>query len=139
MTALIGKFGDVFGRKKMFLLSVLLFMVGSFFAGWADSMMWLVASRAVQGLGAGGLIVTATAIIADVVPLSERGKYQGVMDSVFGVSTVVGPLLGGPFVDHLSWRWAFYINLPIGVIVLLVASFALPSVTGAVPRRSPAR
>ncbi|TCO44685.1 MDR family MFS transporter [Actinocrispum wychmicini] len=132
MTVLIGKFGDLYGRKKMFLLSVVLFLVGSFFAGWADSMTWLVASRAVQGLGAGGLMVTATAVIADVVPLSERGKYQGAMGSVFGVATVVGPLLGGLFVDHLSWRWAFYVNIPIGVIVLVVAGFALPSVRGAI-------
>jgi EmrB/QacA subfamily drug resistance transporter len=132
MTALIGKFGDLYGRKKMFLISVVLFMIGSFFAGWADSMTWLIASRAIQGLGAGGLLVTATAVIADVVPLSERGKYQGALGSVFGVSTVVGPLLGGLFVDHLSWRWAFYINLPIGVIVLLVAVFALPTVRSAV-------
>ncbi|GAB3875042.1 hypothetical protein GCM10029964_018140 [Kibdelosporangium lantanae] len=132
MTVLIGKFGDLYGRKRMFLLSVLLFLVGSFFAGWAHSMTWLVASRAVQGLGAGGLMVTAMAVIADVVPLSERGKYQGAMGSVFGVATVVGPLLGGLFVDHLSWRWAFYVNIPIGVIVMVVAVFALPSVRSAV-------
>ncbi|MEV4318926.1 MDR family MFS transporter [Actinocrispum sp. NPDC049592] len=128
MTILVGKFGDLYGRKKMFLLSVGLFVVGSFFAGWADSMGWLIASRAVQGLGAGGLLVTATAVIADVVPLSERGKYQGFVGSVFGVATVVGPLLGGLFVDHLSWRWAFYVNIPIGLLVLAVAAFALPSV-----------
>jgi EmrB/QacA subfamily drug resistance transporter len=132
MTALIGKFGDLYGRKRMFLISVVLFMIGSFFAGWSDSMTWLIASRAVQGLGAGGLLVTATAVIADVVPLSERGKYQGALGSVFGVSTVVGPLLGGLFVDHLNWRWAFYVNLPIGVVVLLVAGFALPKVRAAV-------
>jgi EmrB/QacA subfamily drug resistance transporter len=132
MTILIGKFGDLFGRKKMFLISVALFIVGSFFSGWADSMGSLIASRAAQGLGAGGLMVTATAVIADVVPLSERGKYQGFIGSVFGVSTVVGPLLGGLFVDHLTWRWAFYINLPLGLLVLLVAWFALPTVRGAV-------
>ncbi|MFC0113467.1 MDR family MFS transporter [Kibdelosporangium aridum] len=131
MTALIGKFGDLYGRKRMFLASVLLFMIGSFFAGWADSMTWLIASRAVQGLGAGGLLVTATAVIADVVPLSERGKYQGALASVFGVSTVVGPLLGGLFVDHASWRWAFYINLPLGVLVLIVTVLSMPTVKAA--------
>ena len=131
MTALIGKFGDLFGRKKAFLISVSLFLIGSFFSGWADSMGFLIASRAVQGLGAGGIMVTAAAVIADVVPLRERGKYQGVMGSVFGVSTVVGPLLGGLFVDHLSWRWAFYVNLPLGVVVLVVAAVALPAVRAA--------
>ncbi|MER7245004.1 MDR family MFS transporter [Kribbella sp. NPDC000426] len=132
MTALIGKFGDLYGRKPMFLISVVLFLGGSALCGMADSMLWLVGSRAFQGLGAGGLMVTAMAVIADVVPLSERGKYQGVMGSVFGVSTVAGPLLGGLFVDHLSWRWAFYVNIPLGIVVLIVASITLPSVKAAV-------
>jgi EmrB/QacA subfamily drug resistance transporter len=132
MTALIGKFGDLYGRKPMFLISVVLFLAGSALCGMADSMLWLVGSRAVQGLGAGGLMVTAMAVIADVVPLSERGRYQGVMGSVFGVSTVAGPLLGGLFVDHLSWRWAFYVNLPLGILVLVVATITLPSVKAAV-------
>ncbi|WP_121011515.1 MDR family MFS transporter [Saccharothrix australiensis] len=130
-TALVGKFGDLFGRKPAFLASVALFMVGSFLCGWADSMAWLIAARAVQGLGAGGLLVTSSAVIADVVPLSERGKYQGIIGALFGVSTVVGPLLGGLFVDHLSWRWAFYVNLPLGVIVLVVGALALPGVRSA--------
>ncbi|HZX08692.1 MFS transporter, partial [Kribbella sp.] len=132
MTALIGKFGDLYGRKPMFLLSVVLFLAGSALCGMSHSMLWLVGSRAIQGLGAGGLMVTAMAVIADVVPLSERGRYQGVMGSVFGVSTVAGPLLGGLFVDHLSWRWAFYVNLPLGIVVLVVASITLPSVKAAV-------
>ncbi|WP_428832504.1 MULTISPECIES: MDR family MFS transporter [Amycolatopsis] len=131
MTVLIGKFGDLFGRKKAFLASVLLFLVGSFFSGWADSMLWLIVFRAVQGLGGGGLMVTSSAVIADVVPLRERGKYQGVIGAMFGVATVAGPLLGGLFVDHLSWRWAFYVNIPLGVVVVLVAAFALPAVRGA--------
>jgi EmrB/QacA subfamily drug resistance transporter len=132
MTALIGKFGDLFGRKRMFLISVALFLTGSALCGMANSMLWLVGSRAIQGLGAGGLMVTATAVIADVVPLSERGKYQGFMGSVFGVATVAGPLLGGLFVDQLSWRWAFYVNIPLGIVVLIVAGFTLPSVKAAV-------
>jgi EmrB/QacA subfamily drug resistance transporter len=132
MTALIGKFGDLYGRKRMFLISVVLFLAGSALCGMANDMLWLVGSRALQGLGAGGLMVTATAVIADVVPLAERGKYQGFIGSVFGVSTVAGPLLGGLFVDQLSWRWAFYVNLPLGVIVLIVAAITLPSVKAAV-------
>lgn len=128
MTVLIGKFGDLYGRKKTFLVSVALFLVGSFFAGWSESMGTLIAFRAVQGLGAGGLMVTSTAIIADVVPLKERGKFQGLAGAVFGVATVAGPLLGGLFVDHLSWRWAFYVNIPLGIAVVLVAVAALPTI-----------
>jgi EmrB/QacA subfamily drug resistance transporter len=130
-TALVGKFGDMFGRKRMFLLSVLVFLAGSFLCGLANSMTWLIMWRAVQGLGAGGLLVTATALIAEVIPLRERGKYQGALGSVFGIVTVIGPLLGGLFVDHLSWRWAFYVNIPVGVLVLAVAVPAIPSVRSA--------
>jgi EmrB/QacA subfamily drug resistance transporter len=130
-TALIGKFGDVFGRKRMFLLSVSVFLVGSFFCGFANSMTWLIGFRMLQGLGAGGLMVTSSALIADVIPLRDRGRYQGALGSVFGVVTVIGPLLGGLFVDHLSWRWAFYVNIPIGVIVIAVAVPAIPAVRSA--------
>jgi len=133
VTVVIGKFGDLFGRKSMFLVSVSLFLIGSFFAGWSGSLGMLVAFRAVQGLGGGGLMVTATALIADVVPLRERAKFQGLVGAVFGVSTVAGPLLGGLFVDHLGWRWAFYVNIPLGILVLVVASAALPTV--ATPHR----
>jgi EmrB/QacA subfamily drug resistance transporter len=90
-------------------------------------MGWLIAWRAVQGFGAGGLAVTATAVIADVIPLRERGKYQGALGAVFGVTTVLGPLLGGLFTDHLSWRWAFYVNLPIGAAVVAMAAVTMPS------------
>ncbi|MDT8912837.1 MDR family MFS transporter [Amycolatopsis sp. PS_44_ISF1] len=127
MTVVIGKLGDLFGRKLMFQLSVLVFGAGSFFCGFADSMTWLIVWRAVQGLGGGGLMVTSTALIADVVPLRERGKYQGALGSVFGVVTVAGPMLGGFFVDHLSWRWAFYVNIPLVVVVLVVATAVMPN------------
>ncbi|MEV4146697.1 MDR family MFS transporter [Amycolatopsis sp. NPDC049691] len=132
MTVVVGKLGDLFGRKLMFQLSVIVFGIGSFCAGFADSMVWLIVWRAVQGLGGGGLMVTSTALIAAVVPLRERGKYQGVLGSVFGVVTVAGPMLGGFFVDHLSWRWAFYVNIPLVVVVLVVASSAMPNARAAV-------
>ena len=92
-------------------------------AGWS-------AWRAVQGVGAGGLMVTATALIADVVPLRERGKYQGALGAVFGVTTVIGPLLGGLFTDHLSWHWCFLVNVPIGIVVIAIAAKTMPSVAG---------
>ena len=127
-TALAGKFGDLFGRKLVFQLSTVIFITGSFLCGTATTMSLLVAWRAVQGVGAGGLMVTAMALIADVIPLRERGRYQGAMGAVFGVSTVVGPLLGGLFTDHLSWRWAFYVNVPIAVIVVFAAARTIPVV-----------
>ncbi|HWN33084.1 MAG TPA: MDR family MFS transporter, partial [Pseudonocardia sp.] len=127
-TVLAGKFGDLFGRKLVFQVSCAVFVIGSFFCGFADNMTWLIAMRAVQGIGAGGLTVTATALIADIIPLRERGRYQGMIGAVFGVTTVVGPLLGGLFTDHLSWRWAFYVNVPIAAVVIAIAFRTLPSV-----------
>jgi EmrB/QacA subfamily drug resistance transporter len=127
-TALAGKFGDLFGRKLVFQLSTIVFITGSFLCGTATNMTWLVMWRGLQGVGAGGLMVTAMALIADVIPLRERGKYQGAMGAVFGVSTVVGPLLGGLFTDHLSWRWAFYVNVPIAIVVVIAAARTIPVV-----------
>ncbi|ATE55968.1 MDR family MFS transporter [Actinosynnema pretiosum] len=125
-TVLAGKFGDLFGRKAVFQVSVVVFIVGSFFCGAADTMGGLIAMRALQGIGGGGIAVTATALIADVIPLRERGKYQGALGAVFGVTTVVGPLLGGLFTDHLSWRWAFYVNVPLALAVIALAARAIP-------------
>jgi EmrB/QacA subfamily drug resistance transporter len=130
-TVLAGKFGDQFGRKLVFQLSAGLFVLASAACGLAQGMPWLITSRAVQGFGAGGLAVTATALIGDVIPLRERGKYQGALGAVFGVTTVLGPLLGGFFTDHLSWRWAFLVNLPVGVLVVVLAGFTMPSVRSA--------
>ncbi len=127
-TVLVGKFGDLFGRKTVFQVSAAVFITGSFLCGLATNMTLLILWRAVQGIGAGGLMVTSMALIADVIPLRERGKYQGAIGAVFGVSTVVGPLLGGLFTDHLTWRWAFYVNVPIAIVVIASAARTIPSV-----------
>jgi EmrB/QacA subfamily drug resistance transporter len=125
---IVGRFGDLFGRKLVFQVGVVVFVAGSALSGAAQSMEWLIAARAIQGLGAGAITVTATALIGDVIPLAERGPYQGALGAVFGVMTVAGPLLGGFFTDHLSWRWAFYINVPIAVIVVAMAAVTIPAV-----------
>jgi EmrB/QacA subfamily drug resistance transporter len=130
--AVVGKFGDMFGRKAIFQLSAVVFVGGSALAGFSDDMLFLIMSRAVQGLGAGGLMVTAMALIADVIPLRDRGKYQGAMGAVFGVTTVLGPTLGGLFTDHLSWRWCFYVNLPIAVVMIAMAAATIPRVRSVV-------
>ncbi len=127
-TALAGKFGDLFGRKLVFQLSGLIFIVGSMVSGLANGMLMLIIARAIQGVGAGGLMVTAMALIADVIPLRDRGKYQGALGAVFGVATVVGPTLGGLFTDHATWRWCFYVNVPIAIVMIAVAARAIPHV-----------
>jgi EmrB/QacA subfamily drug resistance transporter len=122
---LYGKISDLYGRKVVYQFAIVSFIVGSALAGAAQSMPMLIFARGVQGLGGGGLIAMAMIVIGDIIPPRERGRYQGYMGAVFATSSVAGPLLGGFFTDHLSWRWIFYINLPLGLVTLLVVALVM--------------
>jgi len=132
---LYGKIGDLYGRKIVLQTAIVIFLAGSVLCGIAQDMAELIACRALQRLGGGGLIVTKIAVIGDIIPPRDRGKYQGFFGAVFGVSTVIGPLLGGFFVDSLSWRWIFYVNLPVGGLALAVIAAAFHTRAGHVRHR----
>ncbi len=125
-TPLWGKLGDQYGRKTFFQSAIVIFLVGSALSGLSRSMFELIAFRGIQGLGGGGLMIGAQAIVGDIVSPRERGRYMGLFGAVFGVATVLGPLLGGFVVEYLSWPWVFYINIPIGVVALFVTAAQLP-------------
>jgi EmrB/QacA subfamily drug resistance transporter len=131
-TPLWGKLGDQYGRKFFFQAAIVIFLCGSALSGISQSMTELIAFRAVQGLGGGGLMVGAQAIVGDVVSPRERGRYQGLFGAVFGLASIIGPLLGGVFVDQLSWHWIFYVNLPIGAVALAVVASQVPGNLGRV-------
>jgi EmrB/QacA subfamily drug resistance transporter len=127
VTPLYGKLGDLYGRKRVLQTAIVIFLIGSVLCGTSQNMTQLVVYRAIQGLGGGGLMVTSQAVVGDIVAPRDRGRYQGIFGAVFGVASVAGPLAGGYFTTHLSWRWIFYVNLPLGLLALAVIGAVLPT------------
>lgn len=125
MLPVYGKLGDLVGRKGIFIGAISVFILGSVIGGWSQDMTWLIIGRGVQGLGGGGLMILSQAIIADVVPARERGRYMGIMGGVFAISSVAGPLLGGWFTDDLTWRWGLWMNIPLGILAIIAAAVFL--------------
>src|SRR5438105_9470733 len=121
-----GKLSDIYGRRLFFITGMVIFLVGSALAGTSQNMTQLIIYRGIQGLGAGAMLPIALAIIGDIFPPAERGKWQGLIVAVFGLSSIVGPTLGGWITDNWGWRWVFYVNMPVGAIAILTAGFVLP-------------
>ena len=145
VTPLYGKLGDMYGRKIVLQAGLIVFLIGSALCGQSQSLDELIAFRALQGLGGGGLMVSAQAAIGDVVPPRERGRYTGLFGAVFGLASIAGPLLGGFLTSDLSWRWIFYVNLPLGIVAFFVLAATLPdrqrasAPRGRLPRHRAAR
>lgn len=131
-----GKLSDIFGRRNLYLIGIFVFLVGSVLSGAAQSMLQLILFRAIQGIGGGAIFVNSFAVIADVFPVRERGKWQGLLGAMFGVASVAGPLLGGFITDNFSWRWIFYINIPLGLLAMVVLYYGLPKIVHEVKNRS---
>lgn len=131
-----GKLSDIFGRRGLYLIGIVIFLIGSVLSGAAQSMFQLILFRGIQGIGGGAIMVNSFAVIADVFPVRERGKWQGLLGAMFGVASVAGPLLGGFITDNFSWRWIFYINIPLGLLAMAVLWWALPKITHEVKNRS---
>ena len=123
---LVGKFGDMYGRKPFFMAGIAVFTIASALAGLSQNMTQLIIFRGLQGFGAGAIMSNAFAIIGDLYPPSERGKYQGLFSAVFGLASIIGPTVGGTITDHLSWRWVFYVNIPFGVVAQAVLWYGFP-------------
>src|SRR3989441_3946676 len=130
MVPIYGKLSDLFGRKPIFLFGIVVFLIGSALSGASQSMNELVAFRALQGIGAGALMPIAIAVVGDLFTPRERGKWQGVTGGVWGISAIIGPTLGGWITQNASWRWVFYVNLPIGIAALFVLIFLMPTLRG---------
>src|SRR6266852_5224353 len=130
MVPIYGKLSDLFGRKPIFLFGIVVFLIGSALSGASQSMNELIAFRALQGIGAGALMPIAISVVGELFTPRERGKWQGVTGAVWGFSAIVGPTLGGWITENTSWRWVFYVNLPVGIIAMLVLIFLMPTLRG---------